>query len=100
MLLRFADTNPEQINKEAYKQIVNDVEWLTNKDIDKIVYQSDRLQIYYRYALSLIKQGKAYVCECSKDKFKSFVNASKPCPCRELPPNEHIKRWKNFYNYK
>ena len=101
LILRFADTNPGQIDKKAYEMIAEDAKWLTNNGIDSIIYQSDRLKIYYDYAARIIKKGKAYVCSCKPEYFRQLVNAGKPCPCRDLQTEEQLKRWKKmFYDYK
>lgn len=98
LILRFADTNPGQIDKKSYEMIADDAKWLTNNSIDSIMYQSDRLKIYYDYAVKLIKKGKAYVCTCKPENFRQLVNSSKACPCRSLSIQEHAKRWKKMFS--
>ena len=98
LILRFADTNPGQIDKKAYEMIAEDAKWLTNNGIDSIIYQSDRLKIYYDYAARIIKKGKAYVCTCKPEYFRQLVNAGKPCPCRDLQTEEQLKRWKKMFS--
>ncbi len=100
LILRFADTNPEQIDKKAYRMIAEDAKWLTNDSFDSITYQSDRLKIYYDYAARLIKKGKAYVCTCKPEQFRKLVNTSKACPCRGLSIQEQLKRWKKMFSAK
>jgi len=97
--VRIEDTNPENIYKPAYKLIEEDSKWLfDNKAI--IVIQSDRIKIYYDYAEKLIKKKTAYVCTCSQEEFKKFVDARKDCPCRKLSVKENLKRWKKMLNKK
>jgi len=98
LILRFADTNPGQIDKKAYEMIAEDAKWLTNNGIDSIIYQSDRLKIYYDYAARIIKKGEAYVCICKPEYFRQLVNAGKPCPCRDLQTEEQLKRWKKMFS--
>jgi len=99
-ILRIADTNPENIHFDAYRMIPEDVRWLTGIDFD-IVLQSDRLEIYYKYAEEVLKAGHAYVCTCEPEKFRGLVNAKKACPCHELSEDENIARWKKmFTDYK
>ncbi len=98
LILRFADTNPGQIDKKAYEMITEDAKWLTNNGIDSIIYQSDRLKIYYDYAVRIMKKGEAYVCTCKPEYFRQLVNASKPCPCRNLQLEEQLKRWKKMFS--
>ena len=92
--LRFDDTDPRTKYplSEAYEWIEKDLEWLGVVWHNKI-YQSDRLEIYYRYAKQLLEMGAAYICTCKSVEFRKLVLARKACPCRNLPPKEHITRW-------
>lgn len=94
-ILRYEDTSAEVKPPipEMYQAIVEDLEWLGVRINERYV-QSDRLPIYYEYAERLLDEGKAYVCTCESEAFKALYTASKPCPCRELPPSEQLKRWK------
>jgi glutamyl-tRNA synthetase len=95
--LRFEDTDP-RLKRSAlpfYDAIREDLKWLGCKwDMETI--QSDRLPIYYEHAEKLIKNGGAYICTCSPEKFRDLVLAKKPCPCRDLSPAEHLTRWKQM----
>lgn len=92
--LRFDDTDPRTKIpiQEAYNWIKSDLKWLDVKWHNE-VYQSDRLEIYYRYASRLIEMGNAYVCTCKTIEFRKRVLEHAACPCRDLPPEEHLKRW-------
>ena len=58
--LRFDDTNPAKEEQEFVDAIKRDVEWLGYKwDTER--YASDYFQQVYDWAVSLIKEGKAYV---------------------------------------
>ncbi len=99
-ILRFDDTDPKVKKPEPrfYKWIREDLEWLGVK-IDKEVIQSKRLDIFYEYAQRLIEMGKAYVCTCKSEEWKKLRDEGKPCPCRDLPPEEHLKRWEKMLNH-
>ncbi len=97
--VRIEDTNPENSFKDSYKLIEKDSDWLFKGEA-KIVIQSERIKLYYKYAEKLIKKRKAYVCECSVDRFKDFVNARKNCPCRELNIKKQMEKWKNMLDKK
>lgn len=58
--LRFDDTNPAKEEQEFVEAIKRDVEWLGYK-WDQERYASDYFQQLYDWAVSLIKEGKAYV---------------------------------------
>ncbi len=92
---RIEDTNPENIYKPAYKMLEDEAKWLFHNKA-KIIIQSDRLSLYYKYAESLIKKGAAYVCTCSADDFRVFVENKKDCPCRNVKVSENFARWKNM----
>ncbi|WP_442788086.1 glutamine--tRNA ligase/YqeY domain fusion protein [Flavobacterium sp. SUN046] len=58
--LRFDDTNPAKEEQEFVDAIKRDVEWLGYK-WDKECYASDYFQDLYDWAITFIKNGKAYV---------------------------------------
>lgn len=68
-ILRFDDSDPKikVPEKEAYKWIEEDLKWLGINPW-KIVIQSSRLEIYYKYAWELFKMGKMYICKCDPEK--------------------------------
>ncbi|NLE04822.1 MAG: glutamate--tRNA ligase [Crenarchaeota archaeon] len=93
-ILRFEDTDPK-VKKPAlefYTKIREDLTWLGCK-VDEEYIQSDRIPIYHKYAQQLIQQGNAYICTCIPDEFRKKSIASEACPCRNLPPDEHLQRW-------
>jgi len=67
--LRFDDTNPEKENIEYIESIKNDIEWL-GYSWDSLHYASDYFNNLYEYALSLIKNGHAYIDSSSPEKIK------------------------------
>ncbi|MCK5624800.1 glutamate--tRNA ligase [Candidatus Pacearchaeota archaeon] len=93
--VRIEDTNPENIYKPAYKLIKQDSDWLFDKKA-KIIIQSERMNLYYKYAEQLIKKNSAYVCTCSGDKFREYVKEKKDCPCRKLSVKENLERWEKM----
>jgi len=100
-ILRYDDTDPKNKIpiKEAYKWILEDLEWLGIKP-DKIYYSSKRLNIYYKYFKKLIEMGKAYVCTCDKEEFKRLREKSQPCPCREMKIKTQLNRWNKMLEHK
>jgi glutamyl-tRNA synthetase len=93
-ILRFEDTDPKLKRPvlQFYDSIREDLAWLGCKPDEEYI-QSDRITIYYEYAEKLLKDGNAYVCTCQPEQFREKVLASKPCECRDLPPQEHLTRW-------
>ncbi len=93
--LRFEDTDP-RLKKSAlpfYDFIREDLTWLGCKWNAEFI-QSDQLPSYYEHAEKLLKNGHAYVCTCPREEFREKVVARKPCPCRDLAPEEQLVRWK------
>jgi glutamyl-tRNA synthetase len=94
-ILRFEDTNPANALLEMYDLIRLDLRWL-GIEWDEEFVQSDRLEIYYKYAAKLIAEGKAYVCTCDVSTFRHLRDCGRPCPCRDLPAEEQLRRWKGM----
>jgi glutamyl-tRNA synthetase len=93
-ILRFEDTSADvkpPIPK-MYDWIQEDLGWLGVK-VDEMYIQSERLATYYTYAEKLLRMGAGYICTCDPDEYKKLYMAKQPCPCRVLPPEEHLKRW-------
>jgi len=65
--LRFDDTNPTKEEQEYVDSIIDDVRWLGGKWEDRLFYASDYFQQLYDWAIQLINDGKAYVCDLSAE---------------------------------
>ena len=97
LILRIADTNPENIYEPSYRLIVEDANWVTKNNVKEVYVQSDRMGIYYSYAEDLVKKGYAYVCECKPEDFREITLKQIPCPCRDLDKKTHLERWKRMF---
>ena len=84
----------KQIMPEAYKMIPEDLEMLGIKWQGEIIYRSDRLNIYYKYAEMLITKSKAYVCFCNVERLRSLRAEGKECECRRKDYETNLKDWK------
>ena len=77
--LRFDDTNPakeEQVYVDAIKE---DVQWLGFQWAGEVRYASDYFDTFYEWALHLIREGKAYVCDLSPEEASEYRGwATKP----------------------
>lgn len=98
LILRISDTNPENIDPGAYDMIPRDAKWLTRDLVSEVIVQSDRMDVYYRYFDQLLELGGAYICTCDSEKYKELNLKSEACPCRELPKQEQIRRWKMMFD--
>ena len=70
--LRMDDTNPVKEDTEYVESILEDVKWLGADWEDRFYYASDYFDQLFEYAVHLIKNGKAYVCELSEEEFKKY----------------------------
>lgn len=68
--LRFDDTNPTKEDVEYVDSIMEDVRWLGFDWEDRLYYASDYFQQLYDWAVKLIKDGKAYVCDLTADEIR------------------------------
>ena len=69
--LRFDDTNPIAEEDEYVRSIQEDVKWLGFDSEKRVYFASDYFQQMYEYALQLIKNNNAYVCELSPQEIKN-----------------------------
>ncbi len=81
--LRFDDTNPIAEEEEYVKAIKEDVRWL-GFNWDKLCFASDYFQQMYDYAIQLIEQGDAYVCDLTADEIRNTRGSLKE-PGKESP---------------
>ncbi|KAA3626011.1 MAG: glutamine--tRNA ligase/YqeY domain fusion protein [Proteobacteria bacterium] len=82
--LRFDDTNPHKENIEFVDAICEDVHWLGFDWQDKLFYASDYFDRLFEFAMHLIDQGEAYVCELTPDEMREYRGTLKE-PGRESP---------------
>ncbi|HVT27161.1 MAG TPA: glutamine--tRNA ligase/YqeY domain fusion protein [Lacipirellulaceae bacterium] len=69
--LRFDDTNPTKEEQEYVDSIIDDVRWLGADWEGRLFYASDYFQQLYDWAIQLIKEGKAYVCDLSAEEVRA-----------------------------
>jgi glutaminyl-tRNA synthetase len=70
--LRFDDTNPEKESQVFIDAIQADVKWLGYEWDGAVRYASSYFQQFYEWALHLIDEGKAYVCDLSADEARDY----------------------------
>ncbi len=70
--LRMDDTNPAKEDTEYVDAIKEDIRWLGFDWGDRFFYGSDYFEKDYEYALELIKNGDAYVCELTQDQMDEY----------------------------
>jgi glutaminyl-tRNA synthetase len=82
--LRFDDTNPAKEEEEYVESIKEDIRWLGFDWEDREFYASDYFEKLHEYAVQLIKNGKAYVCDLSADEIREYRGTLKR-PGKESP---------------
>lgn len=82
--LRFDDTNPTKEKVEFVESIKEDVLWLGADFEDRLYFASDYFDQMYEAAVSLIKKGKAYVCDLTADEIREYRGTLKE-PGKESP---------------
>jgi len=81
--LRFDDTNPSREDPEYVEAIKDDVRWL-GFDWPELRHASDYFEVFYRCAIKLIEDGKAYVCDLSAEQVREF-RGTLTTPGRDSP---------------
>ena len=98
--LRFDDTNPVREDTEYVDSITEDVQWLIDGWADSVLsektfFASDYFEQLYGYAVQLIEDGKAYVCELQPDEWEEYRGApekpGKESPGRCRSPRENLE---------
>jgi glutaminyl-tRNA synthetase len=91
--LRFDDTNPTKEDIEYVEAIEDDVRWL-GFTWDAMFYASDYFEKLYEFAVTLIRQGKAYVDSLSADEIRAhrgtLTEPGKNSPYRERSVEENL----------
>jgi len=85
--LRFDDTNPEKESQEYIDAIKKDISWLGYKWNEEIKYTSGYFDQLHDWAVHLIEQGKAYVCDLDSEQARAyrgdFTTPGKDSPFRD-----------------
>ena len=92
--LRFDDTNPLKEDADYVTAIEEDVRWLGFKWAGDIHYSSDYFEQLYAYAVELIENDKAYVCELNAEQTREYrgtlTSPGKESPYRNRPIAESL----------
>ncbi len=112
-ILRIEDTDRERSTAEAVQAILDGMRWL-GLDWDEgpevggphgPYFQMQRLDLYQEYARTLVREGKAYACTCTREELdlqREQARAEKrqyiyPGTCRDRPyhpSTRHVVRFK------
>jgi len=95
LILRIEDTDIKRSTTAYEKSIIEDLKWL-GLDWDEFYRQSERIDIYQRFARKLLDEDKAYRCFCTperlgnlkKRQYAEGIMSKYDNRCRELSEDE------------
>lgn len=101
--LRFDDTNPAKEDDSFVRSIEEDIRWLIGETPGGgIFFGSDYFNECYQFALQLIRQGDAYVCDLSADAMREYrgtlTEPGKDSPFRGRSPQENEELFARMKN--
>ena len=92
--LRLDDTNPSAEKAEYALAIQGDLRWLGFDWEDRLFHASDNFQQLYEWAIQLIKDQKAYVCDLTFEEMREYrgtlTEPGKNSPYRNREVSENI----------
>ena len=100
--LRFDDTNPSKEEQEYVDSIIEDVNWLGAEFDNGIFFASDYFEQIYQFAVQLIKNGKAYVCDLNAEEIRkargTLTEPGIESPYRNRSIEENLDLFKRMRN--
>ena len=100
--LRYDDTNPVKEDDEYVQAIEEDLRWLGAEPNGGIYYGSDYIDKCYEFAVKLIKEGKAYVCDLSAEQMREYrgtlTEPGKESPYRNRSVEENLALFEKMKN--
>ncbi len=93
--LRFDDTNPEKEEQEYVDSILEDVRWMGFQWNGDPLYASDYFDQLYNWAVQMIHEGKAYVCDLNAEQVRQYrgtlTEPGRPSPYRDRSVGENLE---------
>ncbi len=100
--LRYDDTNPAKEDNEYVESIYEDLKWLGCEPTGGVFYGSDYFDKCYEFAVKLIKEGKAYVCDLNADELREYrgtlTEPGKNSPYRDRSVQENLDLFERMKN--
>ena len=100
--LRYDDTNPSKEDNEYVESIYEDLKWLGCEPTGGIFYGSDYFDKCYEFAVQLIKDGKAYVCDLNAEEMREYRGSltapGKNSPYRDRSVEENLALFERMKN--
>ena len=92
--LRFDDTNPAAEREEYVVGQQEDIRWLGCDWGEHLYFASDYFEQLYEYAVQLIRDGKAYVCDLSAEEIREYrgtlTEPGRDSPYRDRSADESL----------
>ncbi len=92
--LRFDDTNPEKESQEYIDAIQADIRWLGYTWDGEVRYASAYFQQLYDWAVYLVEQGNAYICDLSPEEAREYrgtlTESGRNSPHRDRSVEENL----------
>ena len=74
-VLRIEDTDKDRSTQDSVDAILQGIDWLGLSYDEGPIYQSEKLERYKEVLSQLLEEGKAYYCECTKDRLEKMREA-------------------------
>jgi len=98
--MRFDDTNPTKEKIEFVDSIIEDIKWLGADWENRLFFASDYFEQMYECAVTLIKKGKAYVCDLTPEEIREYrgtlTQPGKDSPYRNRSIEENLALFINM----
>jgi len=92
--LRFDDTNPSREEQEFVDSIKEDIRWM-GFEWDQLCFASDYFEQLYQWAVQLVEQGDAYVCDLDGEQVReyrgSLTEPGRDSPYRDRSVDENLQ---------
>ena len=90
--LRFEDTNPRKVKPIYYESFRQGYRWLGIVwDFEK--NNSDDMELFYRYAKTMVERGLLYPCFCTAEEMHRQRQTMTACKDRETEPSKALDLW-------
>ncbi len=100
--LRFDDTNPAKEDTKYVDSIKDDIKWLGFDWGDRLHFASDYFDQLYEFAIQLIKNGSAYICDLTPEDIRDYrgtlTEKGKNSPFRDRSVEENLDLFEKMKN--
>jgi glutamyl-tRNA synthetase len=87
-----AGSEEKRVDLEVFDRIRQDLE-LAQVPVDQVFYKSDRVPLFYPWAVRVIERDGAYVCTCPAELLRNNRAAGVECPERSQARTTTLELW-------